>query len=294
MPEQGAVNLYEVDGPQVKLKKSVPVGKAPGRMCLAPDGRRLFVLTATGATAIDLTTETVATTFADPAVKSPHGCIVSYDARKLYLADRGASAVLVFSVDSGRLLKKIDVPADVRYGVYTLGNKWLVFSCGDGKALAVVDPATDTVTRTVKTVSLDPRSMVITPDRKYLVVALVSADLMTFYDAGTLEPVNSFGVTRSPQDMVVAPDGERIYVAGYYEGVIGVIDLREHNAEGVGEWRQSSAIPVGPAASIAISSDGNYLYASPTDGTGTIVDLRSWKIIKPPALKGAGRLLYVK
>ena len=124
-------------------------------------------------------------------------------------------------------------------------------------------------------------------------MTLVSSDIMSWYRADTLEPVNSLGVTRSPQGMVAAPDGERIYVAGYYEGVVAVIDLREKNHEGIGEWRQSAAIPVGPATSIAISPDSDYLYASPTDGALTVVDLHSWKILKTP-VKGAGSLLYIQ
>jgi DNA-binding beta-propeller fold protein YncE len=286
------VNLYSVDGPQLKLVKMVSVGKSPGRMCLDPADSTLYVVVGTGAAAVDLNSQTVTGTMGDPAIQSPYGCIVSPDSRKLYLTDRKANTVFVFSLPGHQLLKKISVPDDVRHGIYTTGHKSLIFSCGSGE-LAVVDPASDTVARTIRAVGLDPRNMVITPDGRYLAVALVSSDLMSWYHADTLEPVNSFGVTRSPQGMVVAPNGERIYVTGYYEGVIGVIDLREKNAEGIGEWRQTSTIPVGPAFSIAISSDSNYLYVCPADGVLTAVDLRSWKMVKSSSLKGAGNVLYI-
>ncbi len=135
--------------------------------------------------------------------------------------------------------------------------------------------------------------MAFTPDGKYLAVALVSSDIVSWYRADTLEPVNAFGVTRSPQGLAIDPKGEILYVPGAVEGVIAVVDLREKNHEGVGEWRQANTIPVGPAYSIAISTDGSYLYAAPTGDNATIVDLKTWKAFKHPALKGASVVFYV-
>lgn len=289
---QDAVNLYDINGPRLKLKKAIPAGKSPGRMCLDSAGATLFVANAAGAQAIDLASQSPAASFTDSGIKQTFGCIVSRDNRKLYLADRDANTIFVFSISSHQLLKKISGCDDVRYGIYMPDGKSLVFSCGAG-SLAVVDPSTDTLTRSVKTVAMDPRSMVLTPDGKYLGVAMVSSDMVNWYHADTLELASTFGVTRSPQGFVISADGERAYVSGIYEGVIGVIDLRDKNHEGEGEWRQSSSIPIGPAYSLDISPNGNYLYAATTDGTIAVVDLRSWKILKVP-LKGAGNLLYIK
>jgi YVTN family beta-propeller protein len=289
---QDAVNLYEVNGPALKLKKAVPAGKSPGRMCLDSAGTTLFVANASGAQAIDLATQSSGASFTDAGIKRTFGCIVSRDNQKLYLADRDANTIFVFSLASHQLVKKIPGCDDARYGIYAPDGKSLVFSCGSG-SLVVIDPATDTIKRTVKTVGMDPRGMVLTPDGKYLGVAMVSSDMVNWYHADTLELASSFGVTRSPQGFAIAADGERAYISGFYEGVIGVVDLRDKNHEGEGEWRQSSAIPTGPAYSIDISPDGNYLYASPTDGAVAVVDLRSWKILKVP-LKGVGNLLYIK
>ena len=289
---QDAVNLYEVSGPALKLRKTVPAGKSPGRMCLDPAGATLFVANASGAQAIDLASLASGASFTDSGIKRTFGCIVSRDNQKLYLADRDGNTIFVFSVSSHQLLKKISGCDDVRYGIYMPDGKSLVFSCGAG-SLALIDPTTDTLRRSIKTIAIDPRSMVLTRDGKYLGVTMVSSDVVNWYHADTLELASSFGVTRSPQGFVISADGDRAYVSGVYEGVIGVIDLREKNHEGEGEWRQSSSIPIGPAYSLDISADGNYLYASITDGAIAVVDLRSWKILRVP-LKGAGNLLYIR
>jgi DNA-binding beta-propeller fold protein YncE len=293
MPAQESVSLFEVDGARLTLKKSVRVGKAPGRMCADPAATTLFVGTAAGLAAVDLASQAVTVTMTDSSMKNLFGCVVSPDGLKLYAADRDANLVFVFSLPGHQLLKKIPVPDDPRYGIYTPDGKRLLFSCGDAAQIAAVDPATDAVVRTIRMPGMDPRSMVFTPDGKYLAVALVSSDIISWYRADTLEAINAFGVTRSPQGLAMDPKGEILYVPGAVEGVIAVVDLREKNHAGVGEWRQANTIPVGPAYSIAISTDGNYLYASPTGDTGTIVDLRTWKTLKPPALKGAGTVLYI-
>lgn len=289
---QDVVNLYQVNGPNLKLLKAVPAGKSPGRMCVDPTGTTLFVANATGAQAINLETQAVTASFTETTIKRSFGCLVSRDGQKLYLADADANTILVFSVGSHQVEKRISGCDDVRFGIYTPDQKSLVFSCGSG-SMALIDPTTDTVRRTIKTIGMDPRNLAFTPDGKYLGVTMVSSDMVNWYRADTLEQIYAFGVTRSPQALAIAADGERAYVNGVYEGVIGVIDLREKNHEGEGEWRQSSTIPIGRAAGMELSPDGNYLYASTTEGAIAIVDLRSWKILKFP-LKGAGSLLYVK
>ena len=288
---QGAVNFYLARGPRYTLNKTVPVAK-PGRMCADPAGATLFVASGTSMQAIDIASQTAGAMISDAAIKNPFGCLVSRDGQKLYVADRDANAIFVFSTSSHQLVKKIDGCEDARYGIHMPDKKSMVFSCGAG-SLIVVDARNDTVTRTVKTMGMDPRAMVVTPDGKYLGVAMVSSDMVNWYRAETLEPIYAFGVTRSPQGFVIAADGERAYVSGAYEGTIGVIDMREKNHEGEGEWRQETTIPVGPSYSLDISADGNYLFAAPTDGSIAVVDLRSWKVLRFP-LKGAGNLLYLK
>jgi YVTN family beta-propeller protein len=291
VPEQEAVNLYRLIGWRIEAAGSVKVGKGPGRMCAA-DGL-VYAATAAGVAVVDVARPSLAGTLSDPGLKAAFHCTVSPDGGKVYVTDRESAAVFVFSTSSRQLLAKITVPEDPRHSVFTPDGKSLVVSCGDPNVLAVVDPAKNTVVREIKAVGLDPRALLVTPDGKNLVVGLTSSDIMSWYDAKTLEHVNSFGVARSPQFMVTAGKGERIYVAGAYNGEIAVVDARESKGDGTPEPRQTSTIPVGPVYSIAISADGDYVFAAPTGGNGTIVDLRSFKVTKPPALKGASALLYL-
>jgi len=291
VPEQEAVNLYKLIGWRIEAAGSVKVGKGPGRMCAA--GGLVYAATGAGVAVVDVARASLAGTLSDPGLKAAFHCTVSPDGGRVYVTDRDNAAVFVFATSSRQLLAKITVPADPRHSVFTPDGKSLLVSCGDPNLLAVVDPARNAVVREIKAVGLDPRPLLVTPDGKNIVVALTSSDIMSWYDAKTLEHVNSFGVTRSPQFMVTAGKGERIYVAGAYDGEIAVVDARESKGDGTPEPRQTGAIPVGPVYSLAISADGDYVFAAPTGGNGTIVDLRSFKVTKPPALKGAAAVLYL-
>ncbi len=292
-PAQDSVGFVQVEGPpRFPVKKSVPVGKSPGPMCTDPAGKTLFVAMPSGAAAIDLASFTVSGNFSD-TFKRPFSCVVSPEGKKLYIADAPSNVVSVFAVATHQLVKKITTPEDPRIGIF-LPNGKLVVSCGDGGELAVIDPATDSVMRTIKVIGLDPRGMVITPDGKNLIVALVSSDILSWYKADTLDYINSFGITRSPQGIVIADNGERLYVNGAAEQVIGVVELREKNHEGTPEPRQTSTIPLGQAYNLTANPEATYLFSATSDGTGVVIDLRSYKILKPASLKGAGNMLYIK
>src|SRR5436190_23281156 len=66
-PNEGAVNVYQPDDAKLKLKKSVPVSKAPGQLCLDPAGTKVYVTDVPGKviTAVDLDQLAVSGTFTD-------------------------------------------------------------------------------------------------------------------------------------------------------------------------------------------------------------------------------------
>ena len=217
VPADGVVNLYQVNGTQLQLTKTVPVGKTLGQMCLDPTGATVFVgkQDPQGVSAIDLKSQALGVTFSDADLQTPDGCVVSPDGKKLYLADRKANAVFVFATGSGRLVKKIAVAEEPRRGLFLPNGKLVVASDG-ANSLNLIDPATDSVIRTIKAGAegwnIDPRILALTRDGKFLVVAKVSADILAFYNPDTLEFIVEYGVRRSPQALVMAPDAKTIYL----------------------------------------------------------------------------------
>jgi YVTN family beta-propeller protein len=294
VPADGVVNLYQVSGPQLQLAKSVPVGKTLGQMCLDPAGSTLFVgkLDPKGVSAIDLNSKTVAGTFSDADLQVPDGCAVSPDGKKLYLADRKANAVFVFATGTGRLMKKIAVAEEPRRGLFLPNGKLVVGSDG-ANSLNLIDPAKDSVIRTIKAGpegwNIDPRILALTPDGKFLVVAKVSADILAFYNPDTLEFIVEYGMRRSPQALVMAPDGKAIYALSVAENLVAIV--KDYNGK---EWRAAETIPVGPILTLSMVGDpkGQYLYMSRRDGTIAALEIANKKVTTIPDVKGGGALVY--
>lgn len=126
VPADGVVNLYQVNGTQLQLTKTVQAGKTLGQMCLDPTGSMLFVgkLDPKGVSAIDLNSKAVVGTFSDAGLEAPDGCVVSPDGKKLYLADRKANAVFVFATGSGRLIKRSQSPKSHAGGCSCPTESW--------------------------------------------------------------------------------------------------------------------------------------------------------------------------
>src|SRR5690348_5846604 len=74
--------------PFLRPLKVLPTGKGPSEICLSPDGARAYVSNAleSSITVLDLKSISVASSFSDPSMKRPDGCVVSPDGSKLYAA----------------------------------------------------------------------------------------------------------------------------------------------------------------------------------------------------------------
>jgi YVTN family beta-propeller protein len=295
VPSDGLVNLYQVSGTELHLLKAVAVGKAPGQMCLDPTGATLFVGVREhkGVLAIDLKSQAIVSTFSDSGIETPDGCVVSPDGKKLYLTDKEANAVFVFSTDSRRLLKRIAVAEDPRRGLFLPNGKLLVTS-SEGNSLNLIDPATDHVVHTIQVANnweIEPRMMALTSDRKLLAVTNVSGDVLAWYNPDTLDLIADIGVRRSPQALIMAPDAKTIYVLSVFENLIAVVkDLGRKEVE----WRVDGTIPVGtPRPTDMVGDpDAQYLYVSRIDGTLLRVQAGSATVTTIPNAKGGGTLLY--
>lgn len=266
------VKLLDVVNDRIRSKgKEISVGETPGEMCSSPNGRWLFVgeLASKSVVVIDLATNSVTGKMSDPGMKRPDGCTVSPDSKKLYLMDLWANRVFVFSTETNKLLKEIDVDGvQPRRAIFTPDGKKIIVSLEKSNKLAVIDALTDKLIGSVKT-GVAPRCLASTPDGKYIVACVIDDDSLEYFKADTLEMEQSVGVPRSPQVVRITPDGQLLFVLGHINSVLGVASLRP-----IGEERRIAiTIPVGKyPVRMAMSPDGKYLYTTGDDGI-SVIDL---------------------
>lgn len=296
---ENAVNLYNVGGLGLglTLAQGVAVGKAPGEMCLSPDGKLLFVSNTGDETIgiIDLQPKSMTGTLSSPDLTTPDGCTVSKDSKTLYAIDVRGGQVVVFSIVNRQQIDKIAIGKEPRRAIISPDGKRLLISNAGENTLTVIDTATNKVMRTVKT-GTEPRDMAYSPDGKTLAVGLIHDDCVEFFNADTLEPKQQAMGSRSPQHMEFSPDGQRLYVLGKISDEIAVLRIAELA-------RVMDIIPIAHGAlgttnswGMAMTADGKYLYATNIgEGLVSVIDTELMKTVRSVyAGKSAYATVYVK
>ncbi len=293
------VNIYNVSalGLGLTLAQAVPVGKNPSEMCLAPNGKLLFVNSPLDKTEgmIDLQTKTLVATLSSPDFTFPDGCAVSKDSKTLYVVDIRSAKVVVFSLETKQQTGKIAVGKEPRRAIISPDGKRLLISNAGDSTLSVIDTATNQVVKTVKT-GTEPRDMAYSPDGKLLAVTMIEDDCVEFFNAETLEHKQETMGARSPQHIEFSPDGQRLYVLGKISDMIGVLRIGE-------TARLLDNIPIAHDATgatnswgMAMTPDGKYLYATNiTEGLISIIDTELMKTVRTMGVgKSTVAAIYIK
>jgi YVTN family beta-propeller protein len=294
--QDATVTLYEPLGWRLRVIKAIPAGKGPTEMCLSPDKARLYVSDPPNhsVVAIDLKQQAVVATLTNAAMKSPDGCVVSPDSKKLYSIDAQANAVFVFSAENNALLKQVAVGQQPRRGLFSGDGKRLIVTNAHSDSLSVINPVNDTLVNTVKTPGHEPRWMAWSPDGKFLAVTIIEDDSVDFFKADTLEFDQQVAAAVSSQRAMFSPDGKMLYVLGRFEQ-LHIIDLRP-NASPPGYRRQLATVPAPKTAwAMTASPDGEYLYITQTGNPEiTIIDTRVWKTVNTmTGPKGLRDIIYI-
>jgi YVTN family beta-propeller protein len=208
----GTVSIFDVMSAP-RLVATVPVGKEPRELCVAPDGNRAYIMNRTdnSVSVLDLATYKAIATITHARIKRPEGCAVAVDSKKLYVASADADALLVFGTDNNQLIKDITVSKLPRRVVVSPdGNKVYVSSEGTGEVIAL-NARTHAVMATIKTAN-SARNMAFMPDGKSMYVIHSLQDTVSLINTETDTLVTTIGVGTSPQEVAVTADGELAFV----------------------------------------------------------------------------------
>jgi YVTN family beta-propeller protein len=153
-----------------------------------------------------------------------HMLAVSHDGRRGYTANVGPGTVSVLDLIGRKTVAVIPVSAEVQRISISNDDK-LVFTSDQTKAELV---AVDTATNRVKTRVALPGTgygTAPTPDGRWLLVAIPSANQVAVMDMREMRVVRSIAVPEAPQEILVRPDGRVAYVTCAGSGKVAAIDL---------------------------------------------------------------------
>jgi YVTN family beta-propeller protein len=301
-----------IDGADLKVLATVPVGKRPRGIHVSPDGKSVYVAlsgtpieapphldaqgnpifqrgknggkedddddavnsdkSADGIGVLDVVQQKV--TAKINAGSDPEEFALSKDGTRLYVSNEDTKTASVIDVASGKVDHIILVAQEPEgVGVTPDGKRFLV-TCETGGEVFVIDAVNYQTIGHFK-VDVRPRSVDFLAGSTVAFIPSESVGELNVVDLGNAKVIKTIVLPPGsrPMNVRVAPNGSRVYVSNGRAGTVSVIDGRTYEL--------IDTVKVGTRPwGLAISPDGRYLYAAngPSNDI-SVVDLNTDKEI---------------
>jgi YVTN family beta-propeller protein len=103
------------------------------------------------------------------------------------------------------------------------GTERIYVANSGGNDINVIDPATNSVTGTIK-VSDHPHGLVASPDKRRLYVSSEGEDVLDVLDLSTSKIIRRVPLGTRPNNLAITPDGRRVYVCIRGQSWLDVVD----------------------------------------------------------------------
>ncbi|HXH41436.1 MAG TPA: cytochrome D1 domain-containing protein [Thermoanaerobaculia bacterium] len=158
-----------------------------------------------------------------------HMIIVTSGEKTIYTANIGSNSVTVFDLRAAPrtiLVKQIPVvkgPEGI--DLSPDGSElWVASRVADG-GIAIINPDKGEVVQTLQTTTKVANRVKFTRDGKFVLVSDPASNVVLVYDAATKEMIKSVAMAAEPSGILMAPDGQRAFVACAGAKKIQVLEL---------------------------------------------------------------------
>jgi hypothetical protein len=230
-----------------------------------PASRRLYVAHVDRVTVIDVASRTVVGSVAP--FKDSHGIAIVSSLGKGY-ADSGDDGVVkVFNLSDNKIIKQIKVSVDADGMIYDEPSKTVLVVAGDSKNLTVINPADDTVTRTVALPGKPEFFAVDGAGNAYINMADTASIVKVNITAGTVEANWPLQNCKAPHGLAYDRPSNRLF-SGCANSRLVVVDA----ADG----RNVANLPIGSNSDgVAVDSQRRLVFTSNGPGTLTAISIGS-------------------
>jgi YVTN family beta-propeller protein len=262
-----------------KVLATVPVGKRPRGLRVAPDGKVLYVALS----------------------GSPKGG-PNVDESQLPPPDRRADGIGVVELAQPRLQQVLQSGADPE--AFDIVGKSLFVSNEDAAQASIISLENGRVEKSLP-VGGEPEGVSARPDGRVVYVTSEADDEVAVIDVAKQQVLTRFRVGKRPRAIAFTADGSRAYVTNELGGSISVVDAQRHSVE------QTIALPspAGDAPTprpmgVVVAPDGAHAYVTTGRGQSVVeLELRGNSVARtlPDVgprpwgidVTGDGKLLYV-
>lgn len=211
-----------------RVLKEISVRSSPLDVAVTPDATTAVVTSYDNAvTFIDVATNTIVGVLDLPNY-NPHGIAISPDSTRAYVThylDIGP-VLLVIDIPTRKLLSTIKLPkAYPREVMLTPDGSQAWVNYLSDRVVSIVDVLTGTVASTVDLGTVADTGMAFDPTGSKAYIA-VYPDQVFVVDTASLATVAKITVASLPMDLVMAPEGNRLFVSTESDPKIYTVDLK--------------------------------------------------------------------
>lgn len=270
---------------------TIPTGRKPHGIAVAPDGTSIFVSNedARTLTILDAHNHHVRATI--PVEGAPHQIEVSRDGRHVLVPLNDTGMVAVVDVAAGRVVRSIPVARGLHIIRRIPGSdQYLVTAEGDARIVVL---GTDWRVEREVPLFAQPRVPAIAPagDRMYQTIRWLNGALVVDVAKGTVVDRIALGDSRFAADgkdahgVAITPDGAELWITTQTTDMVTIVGTRDHDVR--------AYLPVGRDPNwIEVTDDGATAVVSNTGGNSvTIIDVRGRRVLQTlPVGPGPKRL----
>ena len=227
------IAVIDLGSRSVSRTFAFPKGVRPHHPLMGPKDGLLYVTTELdqSVTVLDPATMTIVGAVPTGQPES-HMLAISSDGSRGYTANVGPGTVSVLDLTSRTTAKVIPVATHVQRIALSVDDKWAFTSDTTQPRLAVIDTALNTVARWVALPSPGYGASA-TRDGRHLVIALPGASAVGVIDLSTMALVKTVPTPASPQETLIRPDGQIVYVSCDVPGKVAAIRTSDWTVEAI-------------------------------------------------------------
>lgn len=283
---------------------TMPVGKRPRGIHLAPDGKSIFVAlsgspkcppwvdqaeclknkpdkTKDGIAQVDLVGKKILRILS--AGSDPEQFDMTIDGKYIITANEDVGKASLLDAETGKIKAETAVGKEPEGVRFSPNNTLCYVTSENDHSIAVLKTETGALVTKIN-VGLRPRNIIFTKDGKRAYVSGEADASVTVIDVAASKPLSTFRLPAGsmPVGLVLSLDEKQLYVANGRGKTVSAID--------VANGQTLNIVEVGKRPwGIGMTSDGNFIYtANGTSNDVSVVDVKTFTVVKTiPVGKGA-------
>jgi YVTN family beta-propeller protein len=216
--------------------------------------------------------------------RMPHEIAVSPDGKQAAVVAYGGTTIDLFDVASRARIKTVDLsPNAGPHGIAWLADGRIIVTTERSKSIAIVDPATGTVSASIATGEDGTHMVAVSDDGARAYTANIGSGTVSVIDLKAKAKLRDLAVGGRPEGIALSKDGRTLWVGDLEGARVQVFDTGSF--EKLGEVA-TGAVPI----RVAASPDGRWIVSSNVGaGTLTVIDSRTRAKLRDVTVSGDGQ-----